>query len=318
MDHSIVFQGQIRSDLNLDEVRNNFARLFRLEAGPRLDLLFSGKPVVLKKGLSAEEAQRYAETLLRAGGICEVRRQGAEADTAMPAPAAPTPPPAAPAASKPGWESLTLAPVEKKPAPEEPPPAVTPGHRVAPASNGSSPYAVSPGSRRVEPVGEANTSGMGERAVLPEAAAGLSWGGFLMNWIWGLGNRSYVALVCLIPVVGFFFAFYLLFKGREMAWRNREWESVEHFNRVQRRWAIAGIVVVLIAAMVGFNKSTNREKIDPQALVAHVRAQADMSPEERAADREEYMRQFKSPLIRQQLEEFYREVDRMQAEQSVE
>jgi len=315
MDHSIVFQGQIRSDLSLEEVRNNFARLFRLEAGPRLDQLFSGKPVVLKKGLSAEDAQRYAETLLRAGGICEVRRQG-EAAIATPAPAAA--PPAAPAASKPGWESLTLAPVEKKPEPEAPPPAALPAQSLPSARNGSSPYAVSAGSRRSESMVEENTSGMGAGAVLPEAAAGLSWGGFLMNWIWGLGNRSYVALVCLIPVVGFFFAFYLLFKGREMAWRNREWESVEHFNKVQRRWAIAGIVVVLVAVMVGINKNANREKIDPQALVAHVRAQAEMSPEERAADRAEYMRQFKSPLIRQQLEEFYREVDRLQAEQSAE
>jgi uncharacterized membrane protein YgcG len=32
-------------------------------------------------------------------------------------------------------------------------------------------------------------------------------------------------------------AFWLGFKGREMAWKARQWESLDHFNRVQRKWS---------------------------------------------------------------------------------
>ena len=41
-------------------------------------------------------------------------------------------------------------------------------------------------------------------------------------------------------------AIVLAFKGREWAWKNKEWESVEHFNRVQRKWSIAGFIFVIV------------------------------------------------------------------------
>jgi membrane protein YqaA with SNARE-associated domain len=39
-------------------------------------------------------------------------------------------------------------------------------------------------------------------------------------------------------------------KGNEWAWRNKRWESVEHFQRVQQKWTEWGIRVVL--ALVAF------------------------------------------------------------------
>jgi hypothetical protein len=44
--------------------------------------------------------------------------------------------------------------------------------------------------------------------------------------------------------------FVLGVKGSAWAWRNKRWESVDHFRRVQRIWAIAG-VIFLIAAIAG-------------------------------------------------------------------
>ena len=35
-------------------------------------------------------------------------------------------------------------------------------------------------------------------------------------------------------------------KGREWAWKNKKWDSVEHFNRVQRKWSLWGIWLVVI------------------------------------------------------------------------
>jgi len=81
---------------------------------------------------------------------------------------------------------------------------------------------------------------------VPETAKGLCWGGFFLTWIWAIFNRTWIGLLCLLPVVGFVMRFVLLFKGREWAWKSKKWESVERFNRVQRIWSIAGLVVFIL------------------------------------------------------------------------
>lgn len=70
-----------------------------------------------------------------------------------------------------------------------------------------------------------------------------NWGAFLLNWIWGIGNNTFIALLTLIPLVGFVMPFVLGAKGSAWAWRNGRWSSVEHFRRVQRLWAIWGTVI---------------------------------------------------------------------------
>lgn len=40
---------------------------------------------------------------------------------------------------------------------------------------------------------EDNTSGMGVNSVIPPEIRGWSWGAFLLNWIWGIGNSVFVA-----------------------------------------------------------------------------------------------------------------------------
>jgi Tfp pilus assembly major pilin PilA len=41
-------------------------------------------------------------------------------------------------------------------------------------------------------------------------------------------------------------------KGREWAWRNKRWESLEHFNRVQRKWSIWGLAIIGLALLGTF------------------------------------------------------------------
>ena len=69
----------------------------------------------------------------------------------------------------------------------------------------------------------------------------------LMNWIWGLGNKTYIALLMFVPIVNFVMPFVLGAKGNEWAWRNRRWDSIEHFQATQRKWAKWGVVLVLVA-----------------------------------------------------------------------
>ena len=96
-----------------------------------------------------------------------------------------------------------------------------------------------------------NTSGQGAAAVVPPEIQGWNWGAMLLNWIWGLGNSTYIALLMFIPLVNFVMFFVLGAKGNEWAWRNKRWDSVEHFRSVQRKWAIASFVVLGVAILLG-------------------------------------------------------------------
>ena len=96
-----------------------------------------------------------------------------------------------------------------------------------------------------------NNSGEGSGTIPPPGVKGWSWGAFLLNWIWSIGNRTWIGLLCLLPYIGFVFSIYLGIKGRELAWRNKRWDSLEHFNRVQRKWTVWGLILILGAAVIG-------------------------------------------------------------------
>jgi type IV secretory pathway component VirB8 len=55
--------------------------------------------------------------------------------------------------------------------------------------------------------------------------------------------RVHIAWLCILPFIGVVMQFVLLIKGNEWAWKNRRWDSVEHFLSVQRKWAWATAVV---------------------------------------------------------------------------
>jgi hypothetical protein len=79
-----------------------------------------------------------------------------------------------------------------------------------------------------------------------------NWGAFFLHFLWGMGNNTWIALLVFVPVIGWFMPFVLGAQGSVWAWKNGDWEDVEHFKRVQRRWAVAGLLVwigvILIAA----------------------------------------------------------------------
>jgi hypothetical protein len=94
-----------------------------------------------------------------------------------------------------------------------------------------------------------NSSGQGAKAIVPPEIDKWNWGAFLLNWIWGIGNSTFVALLMIVPLVNLVVPFVLGAKGNAWAWRNRKWESVAHFKATQRQWARWGVIVyVLVAA----------------------------------------------------------------------
>lgn len=103
-----------------------------------------------------------------------------------------------------------------------------------------------PKSDLVNLANDENTSGLGKEHPLPDGVAGWSWGAFCFNWIWALFNRTWIGLLAFLPYIGFIMIFVLGFKGREWAWRNKRWDSIEHFQKVQRRWSIIGLVFFFV------------------------------------------------------------------------
>lgn len=77
---------------------------------------------------------------------------------------------------------------------------------------------------------------------IPQGVKGWSWGAFWLNWIWAIGNKTWIGLIALIPVVGLIMSIILGFKGREWAWKNNQWNDLEHFNSVQKKWSFWGWV----------------------------------------------------------------------------
>lgn len=97
-----------------------------------------------------------------------------------------------------------------------------------------------------------NTSGQGSGSAVPEAVKGWSWGAFLLNWIWGIGNSVWLALLVFVPIASLVMPFVLGFKGREWAWQAKRWDSIEHFKNTQRTWDIVAVVIVVVLFVIGF------------------------------------------------------------------
>ena len=87
-----------------------------------------------------------------------------------------------------------------------------------------------------------------QQQEIPDGVRGWSWGAFLLNWIWAIGNHTWIGLLAMIPYVNVPVSIWLGIKGREMAWRNGRWDSVEHFNRVQRTWSQWAVGIALVIA----------------------------------------------------------------------
>ena len=70
--HKILFSGELVAGFDEDEVKANLGRLFKIDDTAKLDALFSGKEITLKKNLEAEQARKYEATLSKAGAMCRL------------------------------------------------------------------------------------------------------------------------------------------------------------------------------------------------------------------------------------------------------
>lgn len=92
--YEVAFSGQLVAGAQLETVKSNVARIFQADE-QRVALLFSGRRIVIKSNLDAAGAEKYRETLARAGALAEVRVLQAEPVAAV------APPPVAAEAASP-------------------------------------------------------------------------------------------------------------------------------------------------------------------------------------------------------------------------
>ncbi|NWB91980.1 hypothetical protein [Pseudomonas agarici] len=69
--YEIVFSGELVPGAPVEQVRSNLARLFQADA-QRIELLFSGRRLVLKNNLEAAAAEKYRASIERAGAVVAV------------------------------------------------------------------------------------------------------------------------------------------------------------------------------------------------------------------------------------------------------
>lgn len=95
--YEIAFSGQTVPGAQLDAVKANLAKLFQADA-QRIELLFSGRRMVIKNNLDEAAAEKYRSVIERAGAVVEVVDMDAQIEEIELAP----PPPAAPEALQQG------------------------------------------------------------------------------------------------------------------------------------------------------------------------------------------------------------------------
>lgn len=70
--YEVIFRGDVLAGQSVIEVKQRLAQLFNADA-TRIDQMFSGKPVVIKRNLDMETAERYQSSLLKAGALVDIR-----------------------------------------------------------------------------------------------------------------------------------------------------------------------------------------------------------------------------------------------------
>ncbi|CUS25882.1 hypothetical protein FC70_GL000726 [Paucilactobacillus oligofermentans DSM 15707 = LMG 22743] len=86
--------------------------------------------------------------------------------------------------------------------------------------------------------------------VVPQEVKGWNWGAFMFNIYWGIGNKSYLPLLTLIPIFNIIWIFVVGFKGNAWAWQKGGYKDVATFKAVQATWNRAGLVAFILTIIV--------------------------------------------------------------------
>lgn len=93
--------------------------------------------------------------------------------------------------------------------------------------------------------------------LVPSEVKKWNWGAFTFNIFWGIGNKTYLPLLCFIPYFNLIWIFVCGFKGNEWAWKSGNYSvnDIEKFLMIQNTWnrgGLAKFIIGLIGAILIF------------------------------------------------------------------
>lgn len=88
--------------------------------------------------------------------------------------------------------------------------------------------------------------------TLPPGIKKWNWGAFSFNIVWGIGNHSYLPLLCFIPLFNFIWMFVCGIKGNEWAFKSGKFNNVEDFIATQETWNRAGFAFFIMNVVLIF------------------------------------------------------------------
>lgn len=167
--YDLVFKGQLVKGVELAVAKNNIASLFKINAA-KVDAMFSGKPLVLKRGLDADAANKYRVAIKKAGALVDivlVREAKVSGKATFAVPDSDTPVPEKPVGAIPGTipgtspSSSSPATGQRNPAPDASAATESAGLSLAPLGAEMLPATA----RQPDPVISVDTSALSLRAV---------------------------------------------------------------------------------------------------------------------------------------------------------
>lgn len=105
--YDVYFSGAIIKDSDPAEVKRKIGAVFKLE-GEKLDRLFSGKPIPIKRGVDMDRAIKFRVTFRDAGGLVDIVPAGEPPPAPKPPPRTTSRPAPSSKASIPGRETAEL------------------------------------------------------------------------------------------------------------------------------------------------------------------------------------------------------------------
>jgi len=70
--YTIYFTGETQENVNTEQLKENLCILFKADLS-RIDKMFTGKPVIVKKSITAEQVKKYQQALFKAGAKVVVK-----------------------------------------------------------------------------------------------------------------------------------------------------------------------------------------------------------------------------------------------------
>ncbi|GBU11149.1 hypothetical protein AwErysi_07650 [Erysipelotrichaceae bacterium] len=83
-----------------------------------------------------------------------------------------------------------------------------------------------------------------------EEIKGWNWGAFISPVMWGIGNKSYLPLLVLVPFLNIVWIFVCGAKANEWAWKSNNYTDVKTFKAVQATWNRAGLVMFILSMIL--------------------------------------------------------------------